>query len=81
MARDQGRKAGKREKGIGNRDQGLRNGRTFVGRPYGTTESFVGPTLPTLKRGANQRCADGAGFVGPALPTLKRGARAFSENL
>ena len=29
-------------------------------RPYGTPEYICGPTLPTLKRGANKLCAYGA---------------------
>ncbi len=29
-------------------------------RPYGTQEQLVGHAFPTLKRGANKRCAYGA---------------------
>ena len=32
-------------------------------RPYGTPEVFVEPAFPTLKRGANKRCAYGAAVL------------------
>jgi hypothetical protein len=32
----------------------------FLRRPYGTPESFVKISFPTLKRGANKHCAYGA---------------------
>lgn len=36
-------------------------------RPYGTPDVFLVAPTPTLKRGANQHCAYGAGFVGAAI--------------
>jgi hypothetical protein len=32
-------------------------------RPYGTPAIWGGPAFPALKRGANKRCAYGAGVV------------------
>jgi hypothetical protein len=41
-------------------------------RPYGTPLDLGGLAFPTLKRGANQHCASGAGVAGD---TLKRDAK------
>ena len=46
------------------------SGERYLRRPYGTPVFVVGPANPTLKRGANNRCAYGA-----TVSTLRKAAR------
>ena len=53
-------------------DDTVSNGRTpgFAGherRPSGTPERICGTAFPTLKRGANNRCAYGAGLAATGM--------------